>query len=267
MSTARKNLLVTSIIVIIILIATIVLWKKENKQSVATGENQVASTTTVEIPGGGTVIVGKGAVVKEVDTTLSTPDFVKPLTFSSSTSVDVRAALNTQYAAVQGILKQKPTDFNAWLQLGIIRKIGGDYAGAAQDWNYVAALYPQSAVPHDDLGDLYLNFIKDQAKAESEYLQAVRLNPQDVNAFRTLFSLYTDYGYKAGTTAAENILKLAIKDNPNVVDFYVMLARYYVAQGNMIAAKTEYPIAITVAERTDNTSLVSTLQQELSDLR
>lgn len=265
MKTTHRNFLVTAA-VIIILAAGILYAKKA--AAPAPGAAGSATTTTLALPGGGSIAVsGNGAVIKEVDTTISVPSYSKPLVFSSSTTSDVQSALTAQFEALQSIFKSKPTDYEAWLQLGIIRKIGGDYAGAAADWTYVGELYPKSPVPHDDLGDLYLNFTKEYAKAEGEYKQAIALNPQDANAYRALFSLYADFGYKTGTTAAVDIMKQAIANNPKAIDLYVLLAQYYAKTGDTANARAEYSAAIAQAQAQNNPDLAAELGAEQAALK
>ena len=80
---------------------------------------------------------------------------------------------------------------------------------------YVSKLYPTSSVPFDNLGSLYLDFIKEYRKAEENFKQAIENDAHDITAYQQLFSLYTLYGYKSDTSAAAELVAQGLKDNPN----------------------------------------------------
>jgi len=149
--------------------------------SVSSGVSTTSNATS-SYKIGGTIIPGGNATITEVG--VHAPDYRKSLTFSASVTPDVRSALQSQFTALKNTLAKNSTDFNAWLELGIIRKIGGDYNGAAEDWIYVSELYPRSKIAFNNLGDLYANFIKDYPKAEAAYRTVLSLDPHDVNALR-----------------------------------------------------------------------------------
>ena len=239
-------------------------WKHTRPAAMPSTAEGAASSTTTYLPGG--IVVSGNATVRESDTPVSNipaPEHAAPLTLSSSVSADVVKALNAQYAQIQSILAKDPTNFAAWIDLGIVRKTGGDYTGAAADWTYVSKIYPTSGVAFDDLGDLYMNFIKDYPQAELVLKQAVALNPHDVSAYENLFALYTSYGYK-GASAGVSIMNEAIAANPTSPDLHVLFARYYRSAGDAADAKVQYDAAISLADKQGNTDLVAALKQEES---
>ena len=228
-----------------------------------------ATTTTTALSGGGSVKVGStGAfTVSSVSehsqgTSAGAPDMRAPLVISQDMSSDAQTLLRSKFADAQTALVKNPKDFQTLMTLGQLRKIAGDYTGAAADWNYVATLYPQEASVYDNLGSLYQDFLKDHAKAEAAYLTAIKNRPADLNAYRSLYALYTDYGYKADTNAAEQILKRGITANPQATDLQVLLARYYVAHKNSAAARTAYDSAITAAKAAGQTDVAAQLSAE-----
>jgi len=225
------------------------------------------STTTTD----GVTYTGEGSVMVEEDTNTAqtnteTSDFMRPLVFKADLSGEVESVLEAQFREVREILAETPDDFNALSSLGLVRKIAGDYTEAARVWEYVSRIYPNNAVTFSGLGDLYLNFIKNYAKAEVAYKQAIKIAPNSTDAYRNLFALYTDYGYDAGATAAEDILKEGIIKNPNAIDLHVLLARYYTGKGENENARAEYGAALKAAKGTGNTILVSQIQTELDTL-
>ena len=187
------------------------------------------ATTTVPVDGGVVTIVGRPGVdytVTEVPPeALPAPDFHAMLTFGTTVSKEVQASLNAQLLVVQATLAQNKQDFSAWLELGHLRKSAGDYKGAAEIWEYVAVLWPKEVVPYNNLGDLYMNFIKDYAKAERNYKKIITLQPNYIDAYSNLFTLYR-YVYKTNTTAALDIINQGLVANPGNTDLLALKAQY-----------------------------------------
>ena len=232
-------------------------------------------TTTTQLPGGGSITTsGSGSfTVEEVHDAaikssvhISAPNLKAPLVITADMSPEAQTSLRAKFAEAQKKLASNPEDFTALLYLGSLRKMAGDYTGAATVWVYITSLYPNDTVAFDNLGNLYMDFIKNYPKAESNYISALKANPNDIGAYRALYSLYTDYGYKTGTGAAEQILKQGIANNPKALDLHVLLARYYVANKNISAARTEYDSALALARAADQTDFVSQISAEEAKL-
>jgi tetratricopeptide (TPR) repeat protein len=145
--------------------------------------------------------------------TLITPDYGEPIAFSGSVSSSARSQLTGELAQIQANIRSNPLDLQAWESLGAVYKMGGDYAHAKQAWEYIITVSPSSPAPYSDLGDLYMNFLKDYPQAEKNYLKVVALRPQAVDAYRNLYTLYR-YLYKTDTSAASDILNEGLKNNP-----------------------------------------------------
>lgn len=190
------------------------------------------------------------------------PDYRKPVSFSASVSAEARASINASLAQKRAALTSNPTDFNAWISLGALYHTGGDERTAEEVWLYAAALAPQASLPYDNLGDLYLNYLKEYVKSESAFKKAIAADAQDVGAYQNLFSLYTEYGYKKGTAAAEDILKKGIAANPGAYDLETLLARYYTGLGRTAEAKLQYEAAIKAAEKAGAVSIAEQLKAE-----
>ena len=176
-----------------------------------TNAPQTPGTKTPEDRPLGNIIEGNGTVVEE---TVLTPDFTRPLAFADTVDAEVRTFLQGKFDGLQETLKGNSTDFNAWVALGTLRKTAGDYAGAAEDWDYIARLYPNSTIPFDNLGDLYMNFIKNYPQAEANFKASLVFNPGNIHAYQQLFALYTTYGYKTDTTAAADLVAAGLAKNP-----------------------------------------------------
>jgi tetratricopeptide (TPR) repeat protein len=148
------------------------------------GFSPAASTTAVTLSDGTVVIVPAGATVTELEdeeptpTGPQAPDFRKPIVYSASVSVEVRASAEAQRAQNVATLEKNSQDFNAWMNLAVVKKIAGDYRGAEEIWLYAIKAWPESSIAFGNLADLYQNFLKDPAKAKLYSDQAAKLQTQ-----------------------------------------------------------------------------------------
>ncbi len=144
---------------------------------------------------------------------LVTPDYHQPINFSPDIASNIRADLNNNLAQVQAKITANPLDLDAWESLGAIYKVGGDYPHAITAWTYITEVSPSSPEPYFDLGDLYMNFLKDYPKAEANYKKVIALRPHTIAAYQNLYTLYRSL-YKTNTSAASDILVEGLKNNP-----------------------------------------------------
>lgn len=151
------------------------------------------------------------------------------------------------------------------IQLGTERKAVGDYEGAARAWIEAGNTFPSNVVSFNNLGDLYLNFIKDYPKAETAYLKVIQNDPRQINAYRQLVDIYTWTTLKSDTNK-ENILTQGITANPQAFDLMVLLARHYKGVGRTIEARTQYEAAVAAATAAGSASAAASIQAELDTL-
>lgn len=138
-----------------------------------------ASTTSQTLQDGTTVSgLPEGATVTEETQAPQpvAPNYRAPVAYSADTSAEVRAAIEAQRAENIRQIAADPQNFNAWMNLAILHKIGGDYRGAEAIWLYVTKKWSTSAVAFNNLADLYQNFLKDPVKAKFYSDQAAKLN-------------------------------------------------------------------------------------------
>lgn len=131
----------------------------------APSQSTEAATTTSQ---NGVSGLPAGSVVTEVPITPApqAPDYNKPVAYSPDTTPEVTAAIERRLAADRSALKQNSQNFNAWMDLAILYKMGGDYEGAESIWLYATKVWPTNYVAYHNLADLYRNFLKDSAKAK-----------------------------------------------------------------------------------------------------
>jgi tetratricopeptide (TPR) repeat protein len=253
-----------------VIVGGYVLWQGAHHQgfgNTQTATTTSGTTTTMQISSTTEIVTtptGQSYTVTQlpIKNAPPAPAFKGAISCPSDMAPEVCTNIQTRDATIVARLQKSSTDFAAWVDLGTLRKIAGDYPGAIAAWNYVVALYPSNATAYYNLGDLYQNSLKDYAKAEVNYLLAIKYAPSDPGSYENLFTIYTTTSYKAGTTAAADILKKGIVANPKSVDLQVMLARYYKSQGNSTAAKAEYDAAIQNAQSQGQASLAAEIQKE-----
>lgn len=189
------------------------------------------------------------------------PNMSKKVVFADSVAQDVRAAILSGLDAKRSLLAKSPYDFNAWVSLGTLYQMAGDYNQAKAIWEYVTKLYAQNTVTHGNLANLYDAYLHDYAKAESEYLLAIKNDPGNSQNYRNLSDMYT-YRYKQNTSSAEDILKQGIAASPDSIDLKVLLARYYVAKNRPTDARAMFESAIKTATDQHQTAIAQQLQAE-----
>jgi len=204
MTAAQKAL--TTVVVLIILVGGIYYFS-------ARPAAPTADTTATTTPNGtATSTATTTANSNTGGLKLVQPDYKKPIVFSADISADIRTELNTDLVKDQAEIAANPLDLQAWTNLGNVHKIGGGYANAALYWEYVTTIYTGKGAPFYSLGDLYQNFLHNYTKAEADYKASIEADPQNVNAYA---SLYTMYHYTLHDDAkAAAILQQGLTANP-----------------------------------------------------
>lgn len=269
MQISRQNIAIAVGAVIIVIAAVIYYMNNTSSptvdESLTTATSSVSTTaTTTEgiIAAGGTGDYTITAVPVAEEQRPTAPDYTKPLVVSTSLTAAEKLRYQTGYAQLQALIKTDSMDFNAWVSLGTLNLMAGNYATARTIWDYVSTVWPGNYVTPNNLGDLYMNYLHDYVKAESNFLQAIKLKADDLNPYKNLFTIYTTTSYKPTNTAAEDILKKGIAANPKAVDLQVLLARHYKTLGRTADAKAMYDAAIANATAQGQTDLATTIRTE-----
>ena len=230
----------------------------------ATTSISVATTTQQSIVEG---ITGTGHFkVTMLGDTPVVPDYKSIIVCQSNIPAAQCTQMQSQAVIFEQRIAKNVQDQMAWINLGTVRKVAGDYQGAIKAWQYIAKLYPTNPTAFANLADTYANFIKDYSKAETNYLTVIKLYPADTSSYTNLFTIYTTTSYKPTSTSAENILKRGITANPKAIDLQVILARYYKSLGRTADAKAQYTAAVANAQSQNNQSLATQIQQESASL-
>ncbi|HEV3245255.1 MAG TPA: tetratricopeptide repeat protein [Candidatus Paceibacterota bacterium] len=208
MNATTRNVLIGVIIVVIAILGYFA-WKERQGTiaSVAANNTATSSTSTgtsidLSTLTGATTTGGYTITPITTGTTPTPPNYKKPLTFAASISADEKAQDQSQFAAVQTTLASDPKNYSAWLELGILRKATGDYAGAAADWKYVTELYPSDPTAFANLGDLYANYLHQNPQGIAYYKQAIKLDPtKEATFYENLAQIYVNEGDTADAKA------------------------------------------------------------------
>ena len=147
---------------------------------------------------------------------LSGPDYMRPIAFATSVDAATHASLNERLAQTQAEITADKQNFNAWVRLGVLYKQGGDYAKAAKVWEFVSVVWPGNVVSSNNLGDLYMNFIKDYTKAEASYKKMIAIQADHIASYVNLYYLYRDL--LKNPVKAQAIVEQGLAANPNHPD-------------------------------------------------
>jgi len=149
-------------------------------------------------------------------------DLNKPKTdFGSNQAEQKNSNVCTEASTSSDCVKSAPnTDtsnsdsFNELLALGLEKKGINDYEGARDAWERAGVVSPTNFISFNNLGDLYAYYLKDNKKAEENFLTAIKNGPNQIYIYR---SLYEFYRYVVKDDAkAKAILQRGITANPNI---------------------------------------------------
>ncbi len=226
--------------------------------SLATTTTTASASTTMSLP---STAHGTVQLILPKPQKVSVPEPVLNRPMPDTSHLDQTMVIQTEADIQTSVtnLEKNNTSYSDWIHLGDDRKLLGDYVGASQAWEYAGLLYPLNLISFNNLGDLYSNFLHDSAKAETEYQIAIKNDPTNPGSYHSLYNLYIQ---DKNNTAAVSLLKQGIQAIPGSFEFQVMLARYYRDAGNMTLAKQYYDQAISIAQKQQNTVVVTDLQSE-----
>lgn len=259
---------------VIIVIATFIFIINDfyGKDILPEDKNKITDTTTTKSVIGGVKIEGTGDYTVEIIDSeeivdIEPPSLDRPVIISDSFDAEAQIILTNNIEELTEQLRASPDRVDLWLNLGVYRKIAGDYEGAIEAWEYVAETGPDSVnyVAYRNIGDVYINFLKDYEVAEVNLRRVISLNPSILDSYRMLSDLYR-YSYKTDTDLAEQILLEGLGNNPESIDLMTSIAKYYKETEDIENAKKYYEQARDEAQKLGNTQLVDTLTTEINNL-
>jgi type IV pilus assembly protein PilF len=142
--------------------------------------------------------------------------------------------------------------------------LGNTYSAMGQ-WDKAIEIYERIiedafyGTPHFTLSNMGVAYFqkKDYTKAEHYFLEALKINPDFINALAGLGTMYIDQG-----RYNEAVVKLgrAVRKDPKLGKLHFELGRAYRGQGDTVKARAEFAKA---AELAPDTPLADEAQKEL----
>lgn len=142
------------------------------------------------------------------------------------------------YASIENFaqaVKGNPDYLFGWIELGITKKVIGDYEGARDAWEYAGIIRPFNSVSFANLGELYWRYLPDFPRSEKNFKTAIKNKPDDFSVYISLSDLYY-YSYKEKKDLAYAVLLDGIAANPDDANFPRALAALYERDGNFVKA-------------------------------
>ena len=139
-------------------------------------------------------------------------DLSKPATIKADLPQDIISGAIKEISIISNTLKQDYRSVDGWIQLGLLKKLLGDFNGAKEAWEFASSIAPNNSISFHNLGFIYWQHYKDYEKAEQNYLKAVQNNKKDIIAFIDLSNIY--YYDLKNSVKARNILMEGLKENP-----------------------------------------------------
>lgn len=226
METNKKKIIAIGIL-IVVLISIYFFFDRKSNVDVGNVENTATttdSTGVVETGGTGSYTIEP----VEFEDTLPKPipnlDRQVIVSLGAVITPEATASATPKIKSLQAELKKNQANFSAWIDLGIYQKEAGDYEGASISWNYASKLAPSDFISLGNLGNLYAYFIKDNAKAESYYKQAISKGPTQANLYIQLAEVYVNFfNDKAKALAIINQGLSKIPNDPNLLQIKASL--------------------------------------------
>lgn len=144
---------------------------------------------------------------------IQAPDLDKPVVFTISATEDVKNIIRQKIAVVRDKLKNDTATVEDWLELGLLKKMAGDYTSAAEIWEYVVLINPDNFTAYNNLGDIYAYYLKDNKKAEKNFVKAMEKGPEEIYIYRNAHDFYKNV--LKDDARARQILEKGIELNPD----------------------------------------------------
>jgi len=183
-----------------------------DKTKTEVGANGNEKTSAIEIAPNVTAEVEEVAIDSNSPLYLN-PDLKKPslnrtIVIPDSYSVRATKIMNEKISGLLTDLKKDPSSYVNWSDLAM------RYKTAEEIWLYLSQAAPRVSDAFINLGDLYMYYFHDNAKAEPMFLKAVASAPRSLENYSRIVDFYvTAINDKA---AARKFLKDSIAKYPDM---------------------------------------------------
>ena len=159
-----------------------------------------------------------------------------------------------QLSALKKAIEADPDFVNHWFDVGLLKKLVGDYQGAEAAWIKAGEIRPANSTSFGNLADLYANFLHEYDKAEVAYEIAIKNSAGEVKNL-LFYRQYAEFAfYRLGDIAkTEEILLQAAEANPASSEPLIMLGSFYQDRGENQKAIDYYEQALEIDPEDDLT--------------
>lgn len=179
--------------------------------------------------------------------------------FSESQKEEIYRSLQNYGKSV----RENPDFFAGWLQLGLLKKVIGDFEGARDAWEYAGVIRPQNDVSFANLGELYWRYLHLYLQSEINFKISIKNNPSNVGTYVSLSDVYY-YSLKEKYDLADDILLQGIAVNPQSVDLPRALGRLYERMGQYALALEWWSNVLTAEpENKEVASVIESLKKKI----
>lgn len=198
MELQKKHIMIGALIVFVVAIVLTFIYQNKKKVDVTKDIKENASTTIVSLGDGVNVAVPQGYTIEKVPEKMQTsvpkpiPSLSREVIFAIAVDPAVKTTIQTKVTELQKSLLKDPKQFSAWIDMGIYHKVAGDYEGAKIYWDYAGKLAPTDFISFGNLGNMYAYQLKDMAKAEQYYNQAIKNGPTQIYLYFQLAEAFRD---------------------------------------------------------------------------
>lgn len=199
-----KKLLSAGIVLIVITVASVLFLNRDRVQEGLVG---LVAVDDIESQGGKIELQGID------DSPIVVPDIRHTAVFAVTVIPEAKVIMLENIADLQEKLEKDAKDFNVWNSLAQYYQAAGDYAAAAEVWEYLGRVFPSNHVAYGNLGFLYGYYLKDAALAEIKYLKAIENAPEQVFLYFQAAEFYRDV-VKSQAKALE-IAQKGLAKNPS----------------------------------------------------
>lgn len=141
-------------------------------------------------------------------------------------------------------LAESPRQPDDWIRVAFIKRFYGDYAGAADAYEYINLIAEGDGLPFYNLAGLYGYYLKEPALAIPKYEAAIQRDPMNPSFYHGFASFYLEVLHDA--PSAERMFLQGLEKIPTDVDLIVALAALYRDAGNVPKAIAYYERALGV---------------------
>lgn len=224
-----KKIIFTLIIFAVVLFGCYFLFFK--KESISINSNSTESTTTASELNSTTseMINLGGAQYQLIENVVSTSTISrlnlsvlsKKLEFPQNNPLEINKRYEADINKIVKVLKEKPENFDKWIELGVYLKNINDYAGAIDAWTNATILQPKSALPESNIGNILGYYMKDSINAEKHYLKSIEIEPNVGFWYYQTFLFYKEV--VKDEVRAKAIIEKGVVNNPGDIELKEIL--------------------------------------------